>query len=140
MIRFITSRSLRDWGTAIAVVFAIFLLTPRASEAACGDYLHHADHSAAMVHFLPDGLTRTDHHSDDLAKQGAPHRRCQGPNCSGRSFPPPAPPPSVDDLNERWALASVETNPNMVCNNDRLAEPDQRVADGFRLSILRPPR
>jgi hypothetical protein len=140
VIRIIASRSLRDWGFALVAVLASLLLSPRACEATCGDYLHADGHFAAMARSLPNQPMSPDGSSDNLADPSVPHRQCQGPGCSGRSFPPQAPDAGVVDSIERWALATTNLVPNIVCSDQLLAEPNDLVVDGFRLSILRPPR
>jgi hypothetical protein len=118
-------------------LFAGFLLSPRVSEAGCGDYVQIRDRHAPMAHSMPDP---TDRKSDNRADHSPPHRPCQGPGCSDRSVPPQAPPPGTTVSIDRWALAPDDTFPNPVSCSNVLAEPVQIVTDGFRLSILRPPR
>ena len=142
MIRY-TSRSLRNWGAAVAVV-TNFLLTPGVCEAACGDYVQARGHTAGMLHSMSGQPASMDGSSvDGTSVDGADHsapRPCQGPACSNRSFPPQAPAPSVVTSVERWAQARADVLPNSVCRYNRLAEPVDLVVDGFRSSILRPPR
>jgi len=147
VIQFVASRSLRDWGVAVMAILATLLLTPRACEATCGDYLHGSDlqgrgRSATMLPSMPNQTLSTDGRSDILADTNVPqrHRPCQGPGCSGRSSPPQAPVPSIEDSSERWALVPADTAPNLICSDQLLAELFDLVADGSRLSILRPPR
>lgn len=126
-------------------VCAGLLLTPRASEAACGDYVAVRGRFVPMVHSLPDQLTpdqptNGDGSSQDTTEHGAPRRPCQGPNCSNGSFPEQAPAPGVVVSVDRWAVAASDTLPSVVCCDNLLAEPVDFVVDGFRLSILRPPR
>jgi len=140
LIRFVASLSLQGWGVAILAVFAGLLLTPRASEATCGDYLHVGNHSAALAHALSNQPTGTDATSNNVAVPRGPHRPCQGPGCSGHTLPSQVPVAGVIVSIEEWALVPVNTVPKFVCSNQWLAEPFDLVADGSRLSILRPPR
>jgi hypothetical protein len=116
------------------------LLSPRSSEAGCGDYVWIHGHPAPMSHSMPDQSTSADGTSGDAADHSAPHRPCQGPGCSDGSFPPQSPVPGVVVSIDRWAMAPGDTLPDFVCSNKMLAESCDLVADGFRLSILRPPR
>ena len=138
MIQIIAQRSLRSWKVAILAIFAGLLLTPRASEASCGDYVHVNGRPAMAAHSM------SDHPPGDSTQQTADHRTprrpCHGPGCSERPLPPVAPVPHVVGSAEQWALASCDIAANPVCCNSLLAEPHDLVAAGFRLSILRPPR
>jgi hypothetical protein len=139
-MRFIALRSLRNWGTILAVVFTGLLLTPRASEATCGDYLHVGNRSAAVVRTLPNLPKSIDVGSHNVADPSQP-QPCHGPGCSRSSSPAPAAPVAVVVFSiEQWALTSVDTIPNIVGSDQLLAEPFDVDADGSRLSILRPPR
>jgi hypothetical protein len=139
VIRFVLSRSLRNWGAALVALCAGVLLSPRPSEAGCGDYVRIGRRPVSMVHSMPDQAS-TDITSDDAADHGAPRRPCQGPGCSDSSFPPQAPVPGVVVSIDQWAMAPGDTLPKFVSCDNMLAEPFDLVADGFRLSILRPPR
>jgi len=119
-------------------LFAGFLLSPRVSEAGCGDYVQIRGRHATMAHSMPD--QPTDRSLDDRADHSPPHRPCQGPGCSDGSVPPQAPTPGPTVSIDRWALAPGDTFLNPVSCSDVLAETLQIVTDGFRLSILRPPR
>lgn len=121
------------------VVFASLLLTPRASEAACGDYVQVSGRST-VIHSIPDHATSADGTSVNTVDHRAPRRPCRGPGCSNGSFPSQIPVPTVVVSIERWALAPADTLPVIVCCNHVLAEPVDLHVDGFRLSILRPPR
>lgn len=112
------------------------LLTPRPSEAGCGDYVWIHGRPVPVVHSMPDQPATTDGTSD----HGLPQRRCQGPGCSDGSFPPQAPAPGVVVSIDRWAMAPGDTLPRIVCCDNLPAEPSDLVENGFRLSILRPPR
>lgn len=132
-------RTLRNWGIAVVAVFASLMLSPRAAEAACGDYVRVGNGMAQMTHQLPN-------HSEDMgSSQDGKHRLPghgtpqQCPGCSDGSFPPQAPAPVVISI-DRWAIAAGESRPEMVCRCQMLAEPGDFVIDGFRVSILRPPR
>jgi hypothetical protein len=132
------SRSSRNGGVALVALFAGFLVSPRAAEAGCGDYVQiHGGH-APMAHSMPD--QPTDGSSADRGDHNLPHRPCQGPGCSDGSVPPLAPTPGPTVSIDRWALAAGDTFPNAVSCSNVFAGPLQIVADGFRLSILRPPR
>ena len=140
MIRIATWRSLRNWHIAFAGVVAGFLLLPRASNAACGDYVRFRHPLAQQAHSMPD-LSATNDGMKLAAESSTRDRPCRGPNCSGGSFPAPqAPLPSVVVTSERAALAPVHTFAISVSSDGTLAEPSELVLDGFRLSILRPPR
>jgi hypothetical protein len=119
-------------------LFAGFLLSPRIALAGCGDYVSIRGGQAPMAHSMPD--QPTDGNSDDRADHSPPHRPCQGPSCSGGSVPPQVPTPGTTDSMDRWALAPGNTLPSPVSCSNVLAEPLHLVTDGFRLSILRPPR
>lgn len=137
---FTASRWLRNWGTAIAAVFAGLLLIPRASEAGCGDYVQFSGRAAAMAHSVPDQSVSMDDSLKKAAGHGVPHRPCQGPGCSNRSYPPQPPAPSVVVSVERYALALAETHSSVICCHYLPADPVDLAMDGFRSSILRPPR
>lgn len=139
LIRFVASWSLRDWGVALVAVFASLLLTPRAAEATCGDYLRVGGGSVMQVHSMPNQPISTSGSLDFAADPAVPHRPCHGPSCSGGSFPPPAPATSVVVSIERWALAPADPAPSFVCSDYLLAVPFDLVVDGSALSILRPP-
>lgn len=141
MIRFVASRSLRNWHIALAAVVASWLLIPRAAEASCGDYVQFRGPGAPQVRAMPGWLTGVEG-SKHTSDHGAPYRPCQGPNCSGGSFPPPqAPAPTVVVVTiKRCALASMDSIPSAAGSFGTLAEPSDLVLDGFRSSILRPPR
>ena len=119
-------------------LFAGFLLSPCVSEAGCGDHVQIRGRQAPMADWMPD--QPTDQNSDGLADYSPPHRPCKGPGCSNGSVPPQAPAPGTTASIDRWALAPGDTFPNLVSCSHVLAEPLQLVTDGFRLSILRPPR
>ena len=136
LIRLITSRSLRNWGVVYAAVFTSFLLIPRAANAACGDYLHVNGRSPETIHSISAPAAD----SNDSENNGGPHRPCHGPGCSNGSFPPPVPVPSVIVSIERWAVATADIVPTHVSSNNALAGPSDPIVEGFRLSILRPPR
>lgn len=123
-------------------VFASLLLTSRACEATCGDYLHADGHSAMPGHVLPDAATGANGGSENVAVPAVPHRPCHGPRCSGGSFPSPEPVGVIVVSIGRWALApdhSVTSDANSARDYSRL-ETSDLVVDGFRLDILRPPR
>jgi len=142
LIRFAASRSLRNWGAAILALCAGVLLTPRPSEAGCGDYVWIRGRPVSMVHSIPDQPTNpdTDSTAGDIADHGAPHRPCHGPRCSDGSIPPVAPVPGAVVSVDQWAVSPRDALPNIVSCDNMLAEPLDLVAAGFRLSILRPPR
>lgn len=119
-------------------LFAGFLMSPRASEAGCGDYVQIRDRHAPMAHSMPD--LPTDRSSNDRAAPRPPHRPCRGPGCSNGSIPPQAPTPTTTVSIDRWALALGDTFPNLVSCSNVLPEPLPIVMDGLRLTILRPPR
>jgi len=119
-------------------LFAGFLLSPRVSEAGCGNYVQIRDRHAPMAHSMPDQPTHGN--SADGADHSRPHRPCQGPGCSNGSVPPPAPNPGTTVSMDRWGLMAVDTLPNLASCSNVLAESVDFVTDGFRLSILRPPR
>jgi hypothetical protein len=119
-------------------LFAGFLLTPRVCEAGCGDDVPIRDRHAPMAHSMPDKPTRGS--PDHRADHSPPHRPCQGPGCSNGPVPLQAPTPGTTVSIDRWALAPDDTFLNPVSCANVLAEPRQIVTDGFRLSILRPPR
>lgn len=126
-------------------VFASLVLSPRASEAGCGDYVWIRGRTVPTLHSMtdqptPGQPTNGDGSSDDAAEHGSPHRPCHGPGCSDGSIPAEAPVRGVVVSIDRWAMAPGDTLPDCVCCNNMLAEPFDFVADGFRLSILRPPR
>ena len=118
--------------------FAVFLLSPRVCEAGCGDHVQIQDRHAPMAHSMLDQLT--DGRSDDGADHSPPHRPCHGPGCSNGSVPLEAPAPRTTVSMDRWALAPGDTLPSPVSCSNVLAESLPIVTDGFRLSILRPPR
>jgi hypothetical protein len=119
-------------------LFASFLLSPRIVEAGCGDNVVILDGHMPTAHSMPD--QPTDGGSADGADHNPPHRPCQGPGCSDGSVPPQVPTPGTTDPIERWALAPGDTLPNSLSCSNVLAEPLHIATDGFRLSILRPPR
>ena len=119
-------------------LFAGFLLSPRASEAGCGEHVQIRGRHAPMAHSMPDQPTGGS--SDDRADHSLPHRPCQGPGCSNGSLPPQAPTPRTTVSIDRWALAFGDTFPIPISCSNVLAETLPIVPDGFRLSILRPPR
>lgn len=119
-------------------LFAVSLLSPRVSEAGCGDYVQIRGRHAPMAHSMPDQPTRRN--LANGADHSPPHRPCQGPGCSNGSVPPQAPTPETTVSLDRWALALGDTFLNPVSCSNVLAEPLPIVPDGFRLSILRPPR
>ena len=138
MVQSSLSRSSWNGGVVIVALFAGFLLSPRASAAGCGDYVRIGDRHAPMAHSMPDQPTHGN--SADGADHSRPHRPCQGPGCSNGSVPSQAPAPGTTISIDRWALAPADTFPSPVSCSNVLAEPLQIVTDGFRLSILRPPR
>jgi len=138
MVGLVLSRSVRNCGAAALALFAALLLSPRASEAGCGDYVLIGGRHVPMAHSRPEP-TRTDAASNQ-PDHGLPQRPCHGPGCSDGSFPPQAPAPVLVVSIDRWAVAPGDTLPNVACRSDVLAEPLDFVAAGFRLSILRPPR
>jgi hypothetical protein len=138
MVRSSWSRSSRNGGVAIVALFAGFLLSPRVSEAGCGDHVSIRGGHVPMAHSMLD--QSTDGSSADRADHSPPHRPCQGPGCSNGSVPPQAPTPWATVSIDRWALAPGDTFPNPVSCSNVLVEPLHLVTDGFRLSILRPPR
>ena len=140
VIRIVALRLSQSWGAAVAVVVTSFLMIPRASEAACGDYLHVSGRSPAIAHSMRDHLTNADRASDDFSDHGAPRRPCRGPGCSNAPLQSPAPVPTVIVSMERWALASSDTLPVVTSRDHTLAESVDLIVDGFRLSIFRPPR
>jgi hypothetical protein len=140
VIRFAASRSLRNWGAALVALWAGVLLSPRPTEAGCGDYVWIRGQPAAMAHSMPGQAASPGGTSNDAAEHGAPHRPCQGPGCSDGSFPPQAPAPGVVVSIDRWAMAPGEMLPESSCCSTLLAESCDLVAIEFRLSILRPPR
>ena len=121
-------------------VVAGLLLSPRASEAGCGDYVWVRGQFVPMTHYLPDQPASTEGSPADSANHGAPQRPCRGPGCSDGSAPPEAPVPGVVVSLDRWAMAPGDTLSILVCCDNLLAEPVDLVTDGFRSSILRPPR
>jgi len=126
-------------------VLAGLLLSPHASEAGCGDYVLVRGRIVPMVHFMPDQPTpqqptNGERSSDAAAEHGSPHLPCHGPGCSNGSFPAQAPVPGVVVSIDRWAMAPGNTVPDCDCCCSLLAEPGDCVVDGFRLSILRPPK
>jgi hypothetical protein len=139
-MRFVASRSLRNLGTAVVAVVAGLLLVPRASDASCGDYLQVHGRIIAMDHSTPDQPTSRDGAADDAADRGSHRRPCHGPGCSNGSIPPEAPVPVVIVSIDRWAMAPGHAAPEIESCCTMLAEPFGFVPDGFRLSILRPPR
>lgn len=114
------------------------LLSPRVAEAGCGDYVLIGGGHLPMARAMP--AQPTDGSSADKADHSPPHRPCQGPGCSDGSIPPQSPTPETTSSLDRWALTPNDTLPNPVPCSNLLAEPRHMVADGFRLSILRPPR
>ena len=138
MVRLGFSRSVRNVGIAIVALLGGFLLTPRVSEASCGDYVHVGGLHAPMAHSMPDHATNGI--SADGTDRSPPHRPCQGPGCSGGSVPLQTPTPTTTFSIDRWALAPGDTLPNPFSSSNVLAEPRHIVTDGFCLSILRPPR
>ena len=130
-------------------LFAGLLLSPRTSEAGCGDYVWIRGRPAPMVHSMPDLTpgpltldppTRPDGSSNDGTSHGSPGRPCHGPGCSDGSFPPRAPSPGIVVSIDQWAMTASGALPNLVsCSNVRVDRFDF-VEDGCRLSILRPPR
>ena len=116
------------------------LLSPRPSEAGCGDYVRIRGRLAPMAHAMPDQPMSAEGTPVDAANHGSPLRPCHGPGCSDDSSPRQAPVPVVVVSIDRWAVAPDDALPNSVCCDDMLAEPVDFVADAFRLSILRPPR
>ncbi len=137
-MRIIAARALRHWGAAVVAVCASLLLSPNSSEAGCGDYVRVHGGIAPMGHSMAERPASTE--SDDAADYGLPHCPCQGPNCSNGSVPPESPGPGVVVSIDRWALAPGDKLLNFVCCGNMLAEPFDLMADGFRLSLLRPPR
>lgn len=133
-------RKLRNWGVAVVVILASLLLVPRASQAACGDYVQVSGRTALMHDSMENQSTTRDGSMDETKSHHAPRLPCHGPGCSNRSLPPAVPVPNVVVSFERWAVASGDTPPDSVSCNSMLAEPVDIVEDGFRLSILRPPR
>jgi hypothetical protein len=130
----------RRWGAAFAVACTGLLLMSRASEAACGDYLHVSGRSVPMVHLMQDRSAAAHDGPMNGPVDGVPRRRCHGPGCSNNSLPPQAPVPTVVVSIERGALAPNDT-PHVIDGcDDMLAESVDLVVDGYRLSIFRPPR
>src|SRR5262249_31353752 len=132
------SRSFRTGGVAVVALFAGLLMSPRTSQAACGDYVWIGGRHIEMVHSIPDGSNQDgppDGSSDNAPAHGSRHRPCHGPGCSDGSFPPQAPAPVTRVSMDRWGLALVDTLPNLASCSNVLAEPLDIVTDGFRLSI-----
>lgn len=138
MVRPRWSRSSRNGGVALVALFAGFLLSPRIALAGCGDSVSIRGGHSPIAHSMPD--QRTDRSSADRADHSLPHRPCQGPGCSRGSVPPQAPAPRTTVSIDRWALAPGDTLLSPASCSNVLAEPLHLVTDGFRLSILRPPR
>ena len=139
-MRIIAARSLRDWGAAAVAVCASVLLSPSVSEAGCGDYVQIRGGLAPMAHSMPDQPTDADGEPGGTAGHGSPHCPCQGPNCSDRSVPLQLPVAGAVVSIDRAVLTPGDALPNFVCCGNTLAQPFDLAADGFRLSILRPPR
>ena len=114
-------------------LFVGFWLTPRAAEASCGDYVRIGGQAAMAAHDMHDQPKEAKDH-------GAPHRPCRGPGCSRAPLPAQAPVPVTVVLLEQWAVVNADAPPTLHCRTKLLAEPAERVAAGFRSSILRPPR
>jgi hypothetical protein len=125
---------------ALVVVFASLTLNPRASEAACGDYVQITGGTRTSADLMSDHAMNADGNPVDSTRRGAPRRPCRGPGCSNGSLPPAAPVPTVEVSVERWALAATDLLPIVDSSYYLLAEPANVVLAGFRLSILRPPR
>jgi hypothetical protein len=138
--RFVASGSLRSWRAAVAVVFASLILMPRASDAACGDYVHVSGQSMTSFRSMSDHASTADPLAADVTGDRTPHPPCHGPGCSNGSLPSPAPVPTVVVSMERGALAPADRPSVVICRSNMLAEPADLIVDGFRSSILRPPR
>jgi len=119
-------------------LFAGFLLSPRIAQAGCGDYVMIGNRHVPMANSIPD--QPTDESSPGKADHSPPHRPCQGPGCSNGAVPPTAPTPVTTDSIDRWVLTTNDTLPNPVSCANVHAEPPHIVTEGFRLSILKPPR
>ncbi len=119
-------------------LFAGFLLSPRIAQAGCGDYVMIGNRHVPMAHSMPD--QPTDESSSGRADHSPPYRPCQGPGCSNRPVPPLAPTPVTTDSIDRRATTANDTLPNPVSCANVHAEPPHIVTEGFRLSILKPPR
>lgn len=140
MIRFVVSRSLRNWGVAIAALLAGALLSPRTSDAGCGDYVWIQGRPVRMAHSTQQLPTTGTGSSNNAAGAGSTGRPCQGPGCSDDSFPPQVPAPVIVVSIDRWAMTAIDPLPILVSCAKTLADRFDVVVDGFRLSILRPPR
>ena len=144
MIQFGWSRLSRKPVVALVAIVAGFLLSPRIAEAGCGDYITIGNGHVPMAQSMPDqsaadrsSPVRADHNSGN---HSLPLRTCHGPNCSNGSVPPLAPTSVTTDSVDRWILTPNDAPPKTVSSPNLLAEPPHVVADGFHLSILRPPR
>jgi hypothetical protein len=138
MLQFGWSRLTRNAGVAFVALLGGFLLSPRIAQASCGDYvLIGASHVQTAHSMLGQP---TDGNSSGRADHSRPYQPCHGPGCSNGSIPPQAPIPTTTDSIERWALTPNDKFPNLTSCSNVLPEPLDNVTDGFRVSILRPPR
>ena len=150
VVRFVASRSLRNWGAAMVALCAGVLLSPRPSEAGCGDYVWIRGRPVPMVHSMPtadesDG-TADDGTVDDgsCGRRGRPRlasSTLSGSGLFGRLISATGAGPwrrRLTSIDGPWHPATRFQT--LICCDNMLAEPFDLVADGFRLSILRPPR
>lgn len=140
VIQFISSWLLRDWKVAVLAIFASLLLTPRTSEATCGDYLTGNGHSGSMRHVMTDELAVAHDGIFQLLHQRGPRPPCHGPGCSQHSLPRQMQVPMIVVSLEQWALVFAVNSPTVVASENLPADRPEFVGDGYRLSILRPPR
>ncbi len=138
MVRCHVSRLVRNGGFAVVAILTGFALSPRVAQASCGDYVWVGGRHAPLADSMPD--KSTDASSPGQTNYHPPHEPCHGPGCSNRSFPTPAPNSVTIDSIERWALTASDALPYLVSCSSLLLEPPCIGTDGFRLSILRPPK
>jgi hypothetical protein len=132
------SRLFRNPGVAIVALSAGCLLNPAIARASCGDYVMIGTGQVPLAHSKP--FQPTDEHSAESSNHRLPHCPCRGPGCSNGPASPLTPIPPSTDSDDRWPVIANDSLPNPVSNSNVFAEPLHIVIDGFRSSILRPPR
>ena len=141
MVRIVMSRALRFRMAALIAVFAGVLLAPRTSEAGCGNYVEVNGLPTASAHISRVQSAMKDGAANHASNGNSRHHPCQGPSCSGGSYPPLEPVSITVVSTDRWAVVDSDANVALTETfRHLLAETADSGPDGFRSSILRPPR
>lgn len=143
MPRFETNRLYRVLGAVAFLLLAGGIVTSEA-HASCGNYVWVQGRSPTVDASMPTH-DRQSHQAQSTEGRGkipvgpgAP--TCHGPNCSSDSPAPAAPAPSIKVHFERWACHAPAELRTGIKSVRLIEDASPALAEGFGLSILRPPR